>query len=109
MATGYRAEHLPGSVVILIFVKELAMKFKLGQILALAIALVFSAFLIYEAPFQAAAAESASSQVVFAPVNDPPVIGTARGKLDYPLLLLELGFVVFVGGAIFLASGRKKD
>ena len=85
------------------------MKLKLGQIIALAIALVFSAFLIYEAPFQAAAAEAATSQVVYAPVNDPPVIGNARGKLDYPLLLLELGFVVFVGGAIFLASSQKKD
>jgi hypothetical protein len=85
------------------------MKLKLGQTIALAIALVFSAFLIYEAPFEAAAAESASSQVVYAPVNDPPVIGNARGKLDYPLLLLELGFVAFVGGAIFLAPSQKKN
>ena len=85
------------------------MKLKLGQLIALAIAVVFSAFLIYEAPFQAAAAESAASQVVYAPVNDPPVIGTARGKLDYPLLLLELGFVAFVAGAIFIATSQKKD
>lgn len=85
------------------------MKLKLGQTIALAIAVVFSAFLIYEAPFQAAAAASASSQVVYAPVNDPPVIGDARGKLDYPLLLLELGFVVFVAGAIFIATSQKKN
>jgi hypothetical protein len=84
------------------------MKRKLGQMVTLAIALVFAVTLIYDAPFEAAAAESASSQVVFAPVYDPPVIGDTRGKLDYPLLLLELGFVVFVGGAIFLAASQKK-
>jgi hypothetical protein len=65
--------------------------------------------LIYESPFEAVAADSASAQVVYAPVNDPPVIGNERGRIDYPLLMLELGFVAFVGGAIFLASGRKKD
>ena len=85
------------------------MKLKLGHILTLAIALVFAVMLIYDAPFKAAAAESASSQVVFAPVYDPPQIGNARGKLDYPLLLLELGFVVFVGGAIFLAVSQRKN
>ena len=85
------------------------MKLSLGQIIALAIALVFATLLIYDAPFEAAAADTASSQVVYAPVNDPPVIGTARGRIDYPLLLLELGFVAFVGGAIFLATGQKKN
>ena len=84
------------------------MKLKFGQIVTLAIAVVFAVMLIYDAPFKAAAAESASSQVVYAPVYDPPVIGSTRGKLDYPLLLLELGFVVFVGGAIFLAVSQKK-
>ncbi len=85
------------------------MKLKLGQLIALAIAVVFAALLIYDAPFQAAAADATSSQVVFAPVYDPPVIGNARGKLDYPLLLLELGFVAFVAGAIFIATSQKKD
>ena len=85
------------------------MKLKLGHILTLAIALLLAAILIYDAPFKVVAAESASSQVVFAPVYDPPVIGNARGKLDYPLLLLELGFVVFVGGAIFLAVSQRKN
>ena len=84
------------------------MKLKLGQLLALAIAVIFAALLIYDAPFEAAA-DSTSSQVVYAPVYDPPVIGNARGKLDYPLLLLELGFVVFVAGAIFVATSQKKD
>ena len=84
------------------------MKLKFGQIVTLAIAVVFAVMLIYDAPFKAAAAESATSQVVYAPVYDPPVIGNTRGKLDYPLLLLELGFVVFVGGAIFLAVSQKK-
>lgn len=85
------------------------MKLKVGHIVTLAIALVLAVMLIYDAPFKAAAAESASSQVVFAPVNDPPVIGNARGKLDFPLLLLELGFVVFVGGGIFFAVSQKKN
>ncbi len=85
------------------------MKLKLGQMLSVAIALVFAALLVFEAPFEAAAADSASVQVVYAPVYDPPVIGNAPGRIDYPLLLIELGFVAFVGGAIFLASSRKKN
>ena len=86
------------------------MKLKLGQILVIAIALVFAvALFIFDAPFEAAAADSASSQVVFAPVYDPPLIGTSSGRIDYPLLLLELAFVIFLGGAIFLAAGQNKD
>ena len=85
------------------------MKLKLGQVVALAIAVVFAALLIFEAPFEAAAADTPSSQVVYAPVYDPPVIGNARGKVDLPILLLELGFVAFVAGAIFVATSQKKD
>ena len=85
------------------------MKLKLGQKIALAFALLFASVLIYEAPFEASAANPASSQVVYAPINEPPVIGDAPAKLDFPLLLLELGLVVFVGGAIFFASGSQKS
>ena len=86
------------------------MKFTFGQLISLALALVFAALLIYEVPFQAAAAATAdaSAQVVYAPVFEPPVIGSTAGKIDIPLLMLELAFVAFVGGAIFFATSRKK-
>jgi hypothetical protein len=83
------------------------MKLRFGQLIALAIAVVFAAFLIYDAPFEAANGNAASSQVVFAPVNQPPTIGNAPAKLDFPLLMLELCFVAFVGGAIFYAAGNQ--
>lgn len=77
------------------------MKLKFAQKLVLAIAILFASVLIYEAPFEASAANAASSQVVFAPINEPPVIANQPAKLDVPLLLLELALVAFVGGAIF--------
>ena len=87
------------------------MKFTSGQILSMVIALACAALLIYDAPFEAAAAAgvaAASSQVVYAPLFEPPVINGLAGRIDFPLLLLELAFVVFVGGIIFFAAGQKK-
>ena len=85
------------------------MKLALGQLLSLTIALGFAALLIFDAPFIATAAEAASaSQVVYAPIFEPPVIGSAAGRIDFPLLFLELAFVAFIGGAIFYANGQKK-
>jgi hypothetical protein len=83
------------------------MKLTVGQMITIAIALGFAALLIFDAPF-IATADAASAQVVYAPLYDPPVIGTAPGRIDLPLLLLELAFVAFVGGALFFASGQKK-
>lgn len=85
------------------------MKFTSGQFLSIAIAIGLAVLLIYDAPFQAATAIAASaSQVVFAPIFDPPLINGAAGRVDLPLLLLELAFVVFVGGMIFFATGQQK-
>ena len=86
------------------------MKLKLGQLLSLVIALAVTACSdLFDAPFIASTAEAApSAQVVYAPIYDPPVIGTAAGRIDLPLLLLELLFVAFVGGAIFFAASQKK-
>jgi hypothetical protein len=86
------------------------MKFVSGRMLSAAIAAVIAAILIYNAPFEAAAATpTASSQVVYAPLFSPPVISGAPAKLDLPLLLLELGFVVFLGSALFFAAGQHKN
>ncbi|MDB5809339.1 MAG: hypothetical protein JWN94_1461 [Betaproteobacteria bacterium] len=83
------------------------MKLKRGQWIAVGIAAVLAVFLIYDPPFEAAAANPASSQVVYAPVNQPPLIGNVPSKIDLPLLLLELGFVAFISGAIFYAAGNQ--
>ena len=84
------------------------MKFISGRALSVALALAIAAILIYNAPFEAAAAvPTPSSQVVYAPIFNPPVISGAMAKLDLKLLLLELGFVVFLGGAIFFAGQHK--
>jgi len=84
------------------------MKLKLAQKIALAIAVLFAGVLVYDAPFHAAAASAASSQVVYAPINEPPVIANEPAKLDYSLLALELFFVAFVGGAICFAAGQYR-
>lgn len=84
------------------------MSMKLGQKLALASGLLFASVLVYEAPFEAGAANS-QSQVVYAPINEPPTIGNERGRIDLPLLLLELGMVAFVGGGIFFASSQYRS
>ena len=85
------------------------MKWTLGQIVCVALAVLLAGVLIYHAPFEAAAAVAASaSQVVYAPIFDPPVIGVVAGRLDVPVLLIELAFVVFVGGAIFFAASQNK-
>mgnify|MGYP003340824694 FL=1 len=84
------------------------MKMKLGQKLTLAAGLMFASVLVYEAPFEANAANS-QSQVVFAPINEPPVIGNEPARIDFPLLLLELGMVAFVGGGIYFASGQYRS
>lgn len=85
------------------------MKLTTGQIISLVIALAAAALLICEAPYEAASASAGASQVVYAWLFTPPDIGGAAGKIDLPLLLAELAFVAFIGGAIFLASGQKKD
>jgi hypothetical protein len=86
------------------------MKMTTGQTVATIIAVGFALLLIFDPPFVAAAQESAaSSQVVYGYLFDPPVINNAAGKLDLPLLLLELAFVVFIGGLIFIAAGQKKS
>ena len=84
------------------------MKMKFGQQLALVAALLFASMLVYEAPFEASATNPSSSQVVYAPITEPPMIGNEKGKLDLPLLLLELGLVALVGGAIVFASGQYR-
>ena len=84
------------------------MKLTIGQVISLVIALTCAALLIFEAPFEAAAS-TVAAQVVYAPLFAPPEIAGAAGKIDFPLLLVELLFVAFIGGAIFLASGQKKD
>ncbi len=83
------------------------MKLKFGQKLVLAIAVLFASVLVYEAPFEAKAANAASSQVVYAPINQPPVIADEPGRLDYPMLALELAVVAFMACAIFFAVGSK--
>lgn len=84
------------------------MKLTSGQILALVVTLVFAAFYIYDVPFMSATAvAAASSQVVYAPIFDPPMINGVAGTVDFPLLALELLFVAFVGGAIFFAASQK--
>ena len=86
------------------------MKFVSGRMLSAAIAAVIAAILIYNAPFEAAAATpTASSQVVYAPIIHPPVISGAPAEVDLSLLFLELGFVAFLGSAIFFAAGRHKN
>lgn len=87
------------------------MKLTIGQIVAVAFSLVFAVVLIYYPPFEAATvASSTSSQVVYAPIVTPPVIGAANGRLDVSLLLIELAFVAFIGVAIFLAASQaRKD
>ena len=60
------------------------MKMKLGQKLTLAAGLMFASVLVYEAPFEANAANS-QSQVVFAPINEPPVIGNEPARIDFEL------------------------
>jgi hypothetical protein len=86
------------------------MKLNLGQLITLFFALAVTACLIFDAPFIASTAEAApSAQVVYASIFDPPLIGSAAGRIDLPLLLLELLFVVFVGGAIFFAASQKKN
>jgi hypothetical protein len=85
------------------------MKLTVGQIISLVIAMIAAALLTFEVPFEAAASGASAAQVVYAPLFTPPDIGGAAGKIDLPLLLLELLFVAFIGGAIFLASGRKED
>jgi hypothetical protein len=84
------------------------MKLTTGQLISLVFVLGFAALLIYEAPFEAAAANAATSQVVYASVFEPPLIAGEPGRVDWPLLLLELGFVSFVGGALFFISGQNK-
>jgi hypothetical protein len=84
------------------------MKLTLGEILTIAIALGFAAVLVFYAPFESAAADAGPTQVVYASLLDPPVIGNAAGKVDFPLLFLELAFVLFVGGAIFIAASQKQ-
>ena len=83
------------------------MKMKLGQKLTLAAGLMFASVLVYEAPFEANAANS-QSQVVFAPINEPPVIGNEPARIDFPLLLLELGMVAFVGGETYYIANSQK-
>ena len=57
------------------------MKWTLGQIVCVALAVLLAGVLIYHAPFEAAAAVAASaSQVVYAPIFDPPVIGGVAGR-----------------------------
>ena len=86
------------------------MKFISGRVLCAAIASVIAAILIYNAPFEAAASvPTASSRVVYAPINQPPVISETPAEVDLSLLLLELGFVAFLGSAIFFAAGRHKN
>ena len=86
------------------------MNFISGRALSAALALAIAAILIYNAPFEASAsAPTPSSQVVYAPIFSPPVISGTPGKVDIPLLLLELGFVAFLGSAIFFAAGRHKN
>jgi hypothetical protein len=83
------------------------MKLSVGQLVSLVLALGFAALLIYDAPF-IGTADAASSQVVYAPVYNPPLFGTTPGHIDVLLLLLELAFVAFVGGAIFFATSQQK-
>jgi hypothetical protein len=85
------------------------MKMSAGQLLAVAIAVGFAVLLVMYAPFEAAAGTDTSSQIVYGTLFDPPVIGGAAGRLDLPLLLLELLFVVFIGGAILLITGQNKE
>ena len=84
------------------------MKLTLGQLIPVALAVVLTAFLIYDAPFEAANVAASASQVVYAPISQPPVIAGAAAKLDVSLLLMELGFVAFVAAAIFFAATQKK-
>jgi hypothetical protein len=84
------------------------MKLTSAQVIALVIAAACAVLLVIDAPFQAAASEAAAnSQIVFGTLFDPPVIGGTAGRLDLPLLLLELVFVAFLGGAIFFAASDK--
>ena len=86
------------------------MKFISGRTLIAAIALLIAAVLIYNAPFEASAqVPAASAQVVYAPIFSPPVISGAAGRIDLPLLLLELVFVAFLGGAIFMAAEQYNN
>jgi hypothetical protein len=85
------------------------MKLTTGQLISLVIALGFAALLIYDAPFEPAAANPATSQVVYASVFEPPVIAGEPGRVDWPLLLLELGFVAFIGGGLFFITGQNKQ
>ena len=86
------------------------MNFISGRALSAALALAIAAILIYNAPFEASAsAPTPSSQVVYAPIFSPPVISGAPAEVDLSLLLLELGFVAFLGSAIFFAAGRHKN
>jgi len=58
--------------------------------------------------FNDALDEMGEAEVVYAPIFDPPVIGGVAGRLDVPVLLIELAFVVFVGGAIFFAASQNR-
>ncbi len=85
------------------------MKWSAGQLIAAIVAVALAALLIVEPPFEATAAGVASaSQVVYGFLFDPPTIGGEAGRVDLPLLLLELAFVAFVGGAIFIATSQHK-